>query len=55
MLLSLQVCQMRDLIIRNVEHSEVGVILQARDLSQGIVGDVQFFQVGKGGKARDLG
>lgn len=46
---------MSDLIIRDVEDPEVAIILQARDLSQGIVGDVEFFQVGKGGKSRDSG
>ena len=55
MLLILQVREMSDLIVRDVEDSEVGIILEVRDLSQGIVGYVKFFQVGKSGKARDSG
>lgn len=45
---------MSDLIVRDVEDSEVGISLEARDLSQGIVGDVEFFQVSEGRKARDF-
>ena len=51
MLLILQVREMSDLIVRDVENSEVGIILEVRDLSQGIVGYVEFFQVGKSGQA----
>ena len=51
MVLILQVREMSDLIVRDVEDSEVGVILEVRDLGQCIVGYVEFFQVGKSGQA----
>ena len=46
---------MSDLIVRDVQDSEVSIILEPGDLGQGIMGDVEFFKVGKGGEARDLG
>ena len=46
---------MSDLVVRDVQNSQLGVFLEARDLSQGIVGDVDFFQVDQSGKARDFG
>ena len=55
MLLLFQVREMSNSIVRNVDDSEVGILLQARYLNQGIMGNVEFFQVRKGGKASDLG
>ncbi len=46
---------MHDLIVRDVEDSEISVIFEVRNLSQGIVRDVEFFQIGEGGEARDFG
>lgn len=46
MLLILQMGEMSDLIVRNVQDSEIGVILKPRDLSQGIVRNVELFKVG---------
>ena len=54
MLLIFQIGEMSDLIVRDVKDPEIGIVLEARNLSQGIVGDVEFFKVGKGGEARDL-
>ncbi len=45
---------MSDLVVRDVQNSQVGVFLETRDLGQGVVGNVEFFQVGKSGKARDF-
>ena len=43
---------MSDLIVRNIQHSKINVLLESGDLSQRIVGNVEFFKVGKGGEAR---
>ena len=48
MLLILQVGEMSNLIVRDVEDSQIGITLKPRDLCQSIVGDVEFFKVGKG-------
>ena len=55
MLLILQVRQMGDLVVRDVEHSEIGVVLESRDLRQGVVRNVEFFKIAKGGEARHFG
>ena len=48
MLLILQVREMSNLIVRDVEDSQIGVTLKSRDLCQSVVGDVEFFKVGEG-------
>ena len=48
MLLVFQVRDTSNLIVRDVEDSEIGITLKSRDLGQSVVGDVEFFKVGKG-------
>ena len=48
MLLILQVREMSNLIVRDVEDSQISIPLKSRDLGQSIVGDVEFFKVDKG-------
>ena len=46
---------MRDWIVGDIEGAEFGIGVEAGYLRQGVVGDVEFFQVGKGGKTGDGG
>ena len=46
---------MSDLVVRNVEDSEIAIILESRDFRQGIVRNVEFFKAAEGAEARYFG
>lgn len=39
------VLQMRDRIVGDVEDAELGVCVEAGDLREGVVGNIEFFEV----------
>lgn len=39
---------MRDGVVGDIEHAELGVRVKAGDLCQGVVGNVEFFEVEEG-------
>lgn len=50
-----QVGKMSDLIVRDVQNVEAGVAIETRYLGQGVMRDVELFQVGEIREARDSG
>lgn len=51
MLETIKVCEMSNLIVRDVEYAKAGILVQTRDFCQSIVGNVKFFEIGKFRKA----
>ena len=43
---------MSNLIVRDIEDSQISITLKSRDLCQSIVGDVEFFKASEGCEAR---
>ena len=46
-----KILEMRNLIACNVKDTELGVGLEAGDMSDGVMWDIELFQIRQGGKA----
>lgn len=51
MLQMVDVCQVEDLVVGNIKDAQIGIVLEAGDLGQGVVGDVEFFELVEIGQA----
>lgn len=46
---------MLDLVVGEVQDAQSGVLFQAGEVGHGVMGEVEFFEVGEIGEAREVG